>query len=291
MNNGWKRIVIKGNADLNKSDNCLLVTNGDGKNKTPVNQINSIIIESEQVKITSSLMVFLIENNVSIIFCDGKHNPCFETIPFNGNTFSSGRLAEQFNWNKERKRETGCDIIRLKIQNQANLLKRVGIADYVYLESLLLSIDEDNMIAIEAEAAKVYFHGLFGKGFQRRTECSINSALNYGYAILLSTINRIIVSYGYNTSLGLNHHSNKNHFNLSCDIIEPFRPFVDEVAYENMNADFDRAYKTKLLSICSNDIRYNNSIITLESALDLFTMAVIKRMTDEVEFKEMIGFA
>ena len=65
---------------------------------------------------------------------------------------------------------------------------------------------------------------------------------------------------------------------------------MDEVAYENMNADFDRAYKTKLLSICSNDIRYNNSIITLESALDLFTMAVIKRMTDEVEFKEMIGF-
>lgn len=291
MNNGWKRIVINGNADLSRSDNCLLVIKGDEKNKTPVNQINSIIIESEQVTITSSLMIFLIENNVSVIFCDGKHNPCFETVPFNGNTFSSGRLAEQFNWTKKRKCEIGYDIVKLKIQNQANLLKRVGSSDYVYLESLLLSVDEHNMIAVEAEAAKVYFHGLFGNGFQRRTDCNINSALNYGYAILLSLINRLIVSYGYNTGLGLNHHSNKNHFNLSCDIIEPFRPFVDEVAYENMNADFDRAYKAKLLSICSCDIRYNNSIITIESALDLFTMAVIKSMTGEGALKEVIGFA
>ena len=137
----------------------------------------------------------------------------------------------------------------------------------------------------------MYFRGLFGSNFHRRTENSINYALNYGYALLLSSINRSVVSYGYNTSLGLNHQSNRNHFNFSCDIIEPFRPFVDVIVYENMDSDFDKDFKKKLLSVYSDNIKYNNSIISIENALDLFTLSVIKRMNDELDFKEVIDFA
>lgn len=291
MNSGWKRIVVNGNAELHRSENSLLIIKGNESRKIPVNQLSSVVIESEQITITSSLMVFLIENSVSIIFCDGRHNPCFETIPFTGNTLSSERLNEQFNWNDDRKLEIGCNILKLKLQNQANLLRRIGNKDFVCIESLICSITPKNAIVIEAEAAKVYFRGLFGSEFHRRTENSINYALNYGYALLLSSINRSIVSYGYNTSLGLNHHSNRNHFNLSCDIIEPFRPFVDEIAYENMHSDFNKEYKKKLLSIYSDNVKYNNSVISIESALDLFTLAIIKRMNDELDFEEVIDFA
>ena len=291
MNNGWKKIVIDGNADLHRSENCLLIIKGNESRKIPINHINSIIIESEQITLTSSLMIFLIENNVSVIFCDMKHNPSFEAVPFNKNTFSSKRLKEQIKWDEDRKSEIGSYIVELKIKNQANFLKRLGNATFVYLESLIYDIDTDNAIEIEAEAAKVYFRELFGTNFNRRIGNDINSALNYGYAVLLSNINRIVVSHGYNTSLGLNHHSGRNQFNLSCDIIEPFRPFVDEIVYENMYSGFDSEYKKRLLSVCSIEIRYNNSIITIENALDLFTVSVINRMKDNLILGEVIDFA
>lgn len=85
-----------------------------------------------------------------------------------------------------------------------NLLKKAGNSAFVYLESLLSIIEPDNAIEIEAEAAKTYFRALFGSSFIRRSENSINSALNYGYSVILSAVNRIIVSHGYNTSLALN---------------------------------------------------------------------------------------
>ena len=133
MNNGWKKIVINGNAELHRSENCLLIIKDNELNKIPVNQLSSIVIESEQITLTSSLMVFLIENSVSIIFCDSRHNPCFETIPFTGNTLSTERLNEQLNWNKDRKLKIGCEILKLKIQNQANLLRHIGNTDFVYI--------------------------------------------------------------------------------------------------------------------------------------------------------------
>jgi len=291
MNTGWKKIVINSNVDLHRSENCLLVIKDKETQRIPINQINMIIIESEQVTLTSSLMIFLVENNVNLIFCDCKHNPYFEAIPYSKNIYSTARLNEQVNWKNERKDSINYNILQLKIQNQANLLKKVGAVEYVYLEALLNDIESENALDVEAEAAKIYFHRLFGAGFRRRTDNNINFALNYGYSILLSNINRIIVSHGYNTCIGLNHHNCRNHFNLSCDIIEPFRPFVDQIVYENMNSDFDNYYKKRILSVCSTEIRYNNSIVTIENALELFTMSVIMRMKDELAFKEVIDFA
>ena len=61
----------------------------------------------------------------------------------------------------------------------------------------------------EGHAAKVYFNSLFGKKFTRNDDNNINAALNYGYSILLSTINKEISANGYLTQLGIHH---KNEF-------------------------------------------------------------------------------
>ena len=79
---GWKSIVINCNADLHKSYNNLLIIKNNTKESIPVDQIKILIIESEQVNITSALMSFLIENNIRIIFCDKRHNPSFETVSY-----------------------------------------------------------------------------------------------------------------------------------------------------------------------------------------------------------------
>lgn len=291
VNNGWKRIVIKSLASLKLSENCLVITMNNETTSIPLQQIDTLIIESEQVNITSALLIALVEKNVNVIFCDKKHNPLFETTAYSQNKYSTERLNEQISWDINRKAEIGQKIIKLKIQNQANLLRKYALTDYIELEKLINSIDSENCLEIEGQAAKLYFHSLFGIDFFRRTENNINFGLNYGYSILLSIINRSIISHGYNTSLGLNHHNCKNQFNFSCDIIEPFRPFVDEVVFENMDNEFNIEYKKELISIGLKDIKYNNSIISLENAIDLFVLSIIRRMNDTLNLCEVIDFA
>ncbi len=291
QSNGWKSIVISCNAELHKSCNNLLIIKENSAQSVPINQINVLIIESEQVTITSSLLLFLIENNIKTIFCDQKHNPCFETIPYNNNTYAPTRLSDQIKWNDILKGETWCNILRLKIKNQASLLYLLGIPEYVHLLGIADNIDIENSAELESNAARIYFRHIFGYNFNRRTNNNTNVALNYGYSIILSNINRILAAHGYNTSLGLNHHNMKNNFNFSCDIIEPFRPFIDKIVVENIDSPFDNEYKRKLISVTSEEILYNNCITSIENALELFTLAIIKIMNGRKKFDEVIEFA
>ena len=66
--------------------------------------------------------------------------------------------------------------------------------------------------------------------FLRRPEAEDhrNSCLNYGYAVLRAHGIRAVVSAGLSPTLGLFHHGRGNMFNLVDDIIEPFRPAVDD---------------------------------------------------------------
>lgn len=291
QSNGWKSIVINCNAGLRKSNDNLLIIMGESSQIIPINHINTLIIESEQVTITSALMLHLIENNIKVIFCDKKHNPCFETIPYHSNTYTPTRLIEQIEWDNELKEDTWCNILRTKIRNQALLLSQLGFSEYIQLLEFADQLNMENSVELEARAAKIYFHHLFGHNFNRRTSSNINEALNYGYSIILSNINRIIIAYGYNTCLGLNHHNMKNHFNFSCDIIEPFRPFIDKIVFENIGSVFDKNYKRKLISVTSEEVIYNDSLIKIENALELFVLAILKIMNGEKEYNEVITFA
>ena len=288
---GWKRIVISSNAELCKKNSCVSVKTDDTLKMIPIGQIDILIIESEQVSITTSLMTFLVSNGVRIVFCDCKHNPYYETVSYTENTYSPERLKKQIDWNENQKQIVWNRIVENKIRNQSCFLKIIDSKNYLLLNQAADDFSINNTVELEAEAAKLYFHSLFGKNFKRRTDNSINAALNYGYSILLSSINRLIVYFGYNTSLGINHHNGKNYFNLSCDLIEPFRPFVDKIVYENQNHDFNKEYKKKLINIGNEKIAYNGHITTLDIALELYIESVLKSLNTNSVFEEVVGFA
>lgn len=132
----------------------------------------------------------------------------------------------------------------------------------------------------EGHSAKVYFNSLFGIEFNRELHCDINSALDYGYAILLSSINKEVVSNGYITQLGINHKNEFNQFNLSCDLMEVFRPVVDKVVYENRNFTFDRDFKYKLINILNEKVLVNESEYYLTNAIPLYLNNVLKAIED-----------
>lgn len=137
--------------------------------------------------------------------------------------------------------------------------------------------DESNR---EGHAAKVYFNALFGKSFSRGQDNPINAALNYGYSLLLSAFNREVTLNGYLTQIGLFHDNMFNPYNLSCDLMEPFRTAVDREVV-NMNVtEFTKDEKYALLSLLNSTVQINGSSQTLLNAVKIYTKSIFNAVCD-----------
>mgnify|MGYP000188974262 FL=1 len=225
----WRTVVISSRSKLDFKMNYMIIRKDFETTKVYIDEIYMLIVESTAVSLTAVLLNELIKKKVAIVFCDEKRNPASELLPLHGSHNSSKRCFEQAEWSKELKASIWTEIVRRKIMNQAELLQHQELVEadllYQYLDELTLN-DETQR---EGHAAKVYFNALFGKSFSREQDNAINAALNYGYAILLSAVNREILSLGYITQLGLNHCNQFNPYNLGSDLMEPLRGFVDAV--------------------------------------------------------------
>lgn len=193
---GWRTVVVNKNCKLSYK-NDYLVIRSETLQMIHLSEINLIIVENGMVSITSYLINELINNKIKLIFCDEKHNPAGEVMSYYGAFNTSKKILKQTNWKEERKDLIWQQIIKNKIHNQAMVLKELKIENYEKLlefETQVLPGDKTNR---EGHAAKVYFNLLFGRKFIRGENDNINSSLDYGYAIILSTMNKEIVSKGY----------------------------------------------------------------------------------------------
>lgn len=137
-------------------------------------------------------------------------------------------LLAQLEWNREIKDEVWTLIVYEKIHKQAEHLASLGYSESAEkLSGYLSEIELCDKTNREGHAAKVYFNALFGMSFSRGEAGAVNAALNYGYSLVLGAVNREVCACGYLTQLGLFHDNMFNEFNLSCDLMEPFRIVVD----------------------------------------------------------------
>ena len=179
-------------------------------------------------------------------------------------------------------------IVSQKIKNQIAVLANYHLdKDEVQSELDQLEInDESNR---EAIAARKYFMLLFDKDFVRRDTSAVNAALDYGYAILLSSFNREIVMNGYLTYFGIHHCSQENQFNLASDLMEPFRPFVDYwvKAHERIK-ELTPDIKYGLVELLSLEIKFNGKSTLLTNAITVYTRECLKFLSgDRKELPEM----
>lgn len=279
---GWRTVVVNKNCKLSYKNDYLIVRSEELK-MIHLSEVNMIIIENGMVSITSYLINELANKKIKLIVCDEKYNPSCEMIPYYGSFNTSKKILNQTNWKKEDKEEAWTQIVKYKIHNQAMLLKKLGIEGYQnvleYEEKVVLN-DKTNR---EGHAAKVYFNLLFGMDFLRGKDDNINAALDYGYSILLSIFNREIVSKGYITPLGINHKNEFNQFNLSCDLMEMFRPLVDEIVYENRKRVFDKDYKHELVNIYNREIIIEDKRQYLSNAIPIFIKTVFGFLENKEE--------
>ena len=224
----WRTVIVKNRCKLSYKNDYMLIIS-DGKEKAlHISEIGTLIIEDTAVNITAYLLCELARYKVKIIFCDHQRNPYSEIIPYYGAHNASKQMHRQSQWPQASKDKIWQRIVAQKIIKQAQVIYR-ETANQTSCEMLMnfaASVLPGDTTNREAHAAKLYLKELFGPQFSRDSSSDINAALNYGYAILLSAFNREITSAGYSTTMGVNHCNEYNPFNLTCDLMEPFRPIV-----------------------------------------------------------------
>ena len=230
------------------------------------------------------------DNKINIIFCDDKHNPFGELASYYSRHNTSKKIKEQISWKQSDKDKLWSKIVKNKIVNQAMMLRKIDSDKY----DLILSYVEDVTIGDktnrEGHSAKVYFNALYGMDFIRNNNDSINAALNYGYAILLSTVNKEIVSNGYLTQLGIHHKNEFNEFNLTCDLMEPFRVIIDNFVYYNKDRELDTNYKLDIVNIFNNTYKYSGKNYILKDIIRMFIKNTLDSMSNLDNYKDFIFY-
>jgi CRISPR-associated protein Cas1 len=277
---GWRTIYITQKSKLSyKSSHLLIQTSNDVK-QISLHQINCLMIATTQSVLTGYLVAKLVENNIKIIFCSEDHNPCAEICGYYNNLNQNKNIEQQISWAISDKESLWTKIISNKIDNQIAVLK---INDLMYKDLIdeknaMVENDESNR---EAVIARKYFSRPFGEDFSRGNPNNINAMLNYGYTILLSAVNQEISSFGYLTQLGVHHHSLFNDFNLSSDLMEPFRPFIDLKVIEKQEFEFDEYVKFELIDVLHQEIHYAGKNYILRNALSKHVHDCIEKLNGE----------
>ncbi len=281
---GWRTVIVSKNCKLSYKNDYLIIRSEELK-MIHLSEINMVIVENCMISITSYLINELANKKIKIIFCDEKHNPSCEIMPYYGSFNTSKKILNQIKWEQDKKDRVWKEIVKYKIHNQAMLLKKLEIEGYEKLLGYEEQVENGDKTNREGHAAKVYFNLLFGQDFIRGVDDNTNIALDYGYSILLSVMNREVVSKGYITPLGINHKSEFNQFNLSCDLMEIFRPLVDEIVYKNREFAFDKSYKYKLIDVCNKIVNIENKEQYISNAVPIFMASVFKFLENNEESK------
>lgn len=255
----------------------------------PIEDIGLVVLDNKQITITLGVLETLLENNCSIITCDSKSMPVGLMLPLYGNTVQNERFREQLSASLPLKKQLWQQTIKAKIENQSavlvNCLGEESRCMKVWADDVK-SGDSENL---EARAAAYYWKALFADidGFTRDREgISPNNLLNYGYAVLRAIIARALVSSGLLPTLGIHHHNRYNAYCLADDIMEPYRPYVDELVFGlvqqyGKNLELTRDIKAELLMIPTLDVIISGKRSPLMIAASQTTASLYKCFSGE----------
>ena len=267
---------------LSLKDNQMVVNTKempDIKKTIPIEDIGFVVLEHQQTSITLPLLNALSDNNVAVIICDENRMPNAMLMNLDSNSTQCESFRTQIDASEPLKKGIWKQVIEAKIRNQAALLNKLGkdgdkLKPYY---SNVKSGDSDNR---EGIAAKIYWNELFGDGFMRhRDGIAPNNLLNYGYTLLRAAVARALMGSGLLPAFGIFHRNRYNAFPLADDIMEPYRPYVDEIIYHmyiNGMTDLNKDAKSQLLHILFTDTIFSKVTRPLDIGLTMTTASLAK---------------
>lgn len=270
----WRTVIISSRCKLDYKMGYLVVREEEVR-RIFLEEIAVLMIENPAISLTGCLLEALTEKKVKVIFCDSEHNPQTELVPLHGSHNSSERIRKQIQWTADAKALVWQRIIQEKIRRQASLLsQRKQTREAELLLSYIEQVQPADATNREGHAAKVYFNALFGMKFTRGADTPVNAALNYGYSILLSVVNREVALNGYLTQIGIFHDNMYNHFNLSCDLMEPFRFLIDSHVCAHPPEQFTAEQKHELWRLFHQTVSIHYTDQTVLNAIRIYCRSV-----------------
>jgi len=259
-----------------------------GEIKTaPIEDLGFVVFDNREITFTQSVLSELASNNTAVIICNEKHHPTSMMFHLDTNQVQNEKFRAQVAASEPLKKQLWQQTVKQKIRNQAAVLDLTGFKNLSGLNGdalrrIATQVKSGDSTNEEAQAARRYWSNLFGAGFIREREgMPPNPSLNYGYAILRAAVARALCGSGLLPTLGIFHHNKYNHYCLADDIMEPYRPYVDKVVWEQKEQNSEYHHLTKerkaeLLSVLSCDVRINDEKSPLLVAISQTTASLAR---------------
>lgn len=273
--------------DLSLRNNQLIINTRqmpEVKNSVPIEDIGVVVLENQQINITLPLLNALSDNNAAVIICGENFMPNAMLLNLDSNTTQGESYRAQIEASEPLKKGLWKQVVEMKIRNQAALLNKLG-KDGDKLKPYYTNVKSGDSDNREGIAAKIYWNELFGEDFIRSREgSSPNNLLNYGYTLLRAAVARALMGSGLFPAFGIFHRNRSNAFPLADDIMEPYRPFVDEIVfdlYANGERELNKQVKTDLIHLLYTDTRFDKVVRPLEVGLTITTASLAKCFAGE----------
>ena len=293
-----RTILLVSPFDLNiRLEQLVLVNRVTGEvNKVPVEDVGVIVLDHPELIYSQAVMQKLLANNTAVIYCDEKHHPSGLLLPLCGHSVQNERFRQQVLAKKPLQKQLWQQTVQAKIRNQALMLHYYNLPHEPLLRfwKQVRSGDSTNL---EARAARHYWQHVFSPlPFRRdRFGDAPNNLLNYGYAILRAAVARALVCSGLLPTLGIHHHNRYNAYCLADDIMEPYRPVIDNTVKQMIakypdSSILTKPMKAQLLQTLTHDVRVNGEVSPLLVALNKTTTSLVACFAnerDEISYPEL----
>ena len=256
----------------------------------PIEDLGVVVLDHKQITITQGALEALLENNCAIITCDARSMPVGLMLPLSGNTTQNERFRNQLEASLPLKKQLWQQTVQAKINNQASVLSSCKDEEVKCMRIWAKDVRSGDPDNLEGRAAAFYWKYLMGhiRGFTRGREgIPPNNLLNYGYAILRAIVARNLVASGMLPTLGIHHHNRYNAYCLADDIMEPYRPYIDERVFTVMDQkglppeELTKEWKFELLSIPTLEVKIGGKRSPLMVAAAQTTASLYKCFSGE----------
>jgi CRISPR-associated protein Cas1 len=242
----WKGLHLTQPSKLSLADGQCCVKRDEGEVRIPIEDLAWIIVDTPHATLTSTLMSACMDAGVAIVVTDGRHTPSGLLLPFHRHHRQGAIAKLQIDAKESLKKRVWQAVIRRKILNQSGVLAALGKSEAATLAEIARHVDPGDPGNVEARAARFYWPRLFDDFVRDDQNDRRNMLLNYGYAVVRAGVARALTAAGFVPALGLSHQGAADAFNLADDLFEPFRPFVDLLAWK---VSADGAGKVGQLSV------------------------------------------
>jgi CRISPR-associated protein Cas1 len=293
----WRGVHLTRPSRLSFADKQIVVAQDDGEVRVPIEDVAWVILDTQQISITGTLLAACMEAGIVVISCDAKHTPCGLAVPFHSHFRQPAIAQAQIGMSEPLKKRLWQALVQRKIENQASVLARKDPEQASAMREMIRWVRSGDPDNVEARAARYYWSHLFSE-FTRGNEADRrNKLLNYGYAVTRAAIARSLVATGFLPAFGLNHASVTNAFNLADDVVEPYRPFVDRVVMEmagppstwhdELAVEDRRALAAVLLENAKMEAERVSLLVASEMTAASLARAVEQKSADQLRLPEV----